>query len=112
MKRWILIFIAIAAVGGLIAWRLYSKNKDAQAQAQQRAARSKAPPPVTVAPVVARDIVHTYVGVGNVEAPFNVRLAPKITGRLDYLQVREGDAVRIGQVLARIDPSQIQAQIN
>ena len=112
MKRWILILVSIAAVGGLIGWRLYSKNEAAQIQAQGRQAAAKAPPPVTVVPVASRDIIQTFVGVGSTTAPFNVRVAPKISGRLDFLQVREGAPVKLGDVLARIDPSQILAQVS
>lgn len=112
MKRWIVILLSVAAAGSLIGWRLISKSKDSQMLAQGRAAQAKAAPPVTVAPVAARDIVHTFVGVGSVVAPFNIKIAPKVSGRLDYLQVREGAAVKQGEVIARIDPVQIQAQVS
>ena len=81
-------------------------------QAQGRLAAAKAAPPVTVAPVASRDIVHTFVGVGSVVAPINVKIAPKVSGRLDYLTVREGAAVTPKDVIARINPSQIVAQIS
>ena len=58
-----------------------------------------------------RDIVHTFEGVGSVEAPFNVKISSKVTGLLQYLQVREGDAVKAGDVIARIDPSAVQALV-
>lgn len=112
MKRWILIVAACAVVAGFITWRLFQKSSDAKAQAQARASAAKSPPPVTVAPVTARDIVQTYVGVGSASAPLNVKIAPKVSGRLDYLQLREGDSVKHGQVIAKIDPSQIEAQIS
>src|SRR5207244_9816728 len=56
--------------------------------------------------------VHTYEGVGNVESPADVRIGSKVTGRLVYLQAREGDRVARGQVLARIDSSQVMAAVN
>ena len=112
MKRWIVILLSVAAAGSLIGWRLISKSKDAQMLAQGREAQAKAAPPVTVAPVAARDIVHTFIGVGSVVAPFNIKIAPKVSGRLNYLQVREGAAVKQGEVIARIDPAQIMAQVS
>ena len=75
------------------------------------AARKNALPNVTIVPAVMRDIVQTYEAVGTIESPFNVKLAAKITGRIDYLQAREGDAVTQGQVLARVDPSEITALV-
>src|SRR5689334_18861448 len=112
MKRWILILLMFAVILGLVGWRLAAKTGEARMLADGRAAAAKAAPPVTVAPVVARDIVRTFTGVGTVEAPFSVKIAPKVSGRLDYLQVREGAEVKEGEVLARIDPSQIQAQLS
>jgi len=112
MKRILILLVSIAAVGGLVGWRLFTKAKDTQMQAQGRLAMAKSAPPVTVSPVELRDIVQTYVGVGTVVAPFNVKVAPKVSGRLDFLQVREGAPVKQGEVLARIDPSQIQAMVN
>jgi RND family efflux transporter MFP subunit len=112
MKRILFLLVSIAGVGALIGWRLYDKAKDTQMQAQGRLAAAKSAPPVTVAPAEIRDLVRTYVGVGTVVAPFNVKVAPKVSGRLDFLEVREGTPVKRGEVLARVDPSQIQAMVN
>ena len=49
-------------------------------------------------------------GSGTVEAR-NIRVGSKVGGRIDRVLVREGDRVTQGQVLARIDPSEIQAQV-
>src|SRR5207249_2604403 len=98
-------------LGALIGWRLHVKQIQVAAQNQQRAARSKAAPVVTVAVARLKDIVPTFETVGSVEAPLNVKIASKVTGRIDFLQVREGDRVTRGQVLARIDPSEIEAQV-
>jgi multidrug resistance efflux pump len=38
-------------------------------------------------------------------------LSPKVSGRLLFLQVREGDRVQAGQVLARIDPAEVEAEV-
>ena len=114
MKRtlkFITILIPILLLGGLIAWRLGAKKKETAQRNQAAAARKNAPANVTVVPASARDIVDTYEAVGNVESPFNVRLAAKLTGRVDYLQVREGAKVTQGEVLARIDPSEVAATV-
>src|SRR5437764_7697156 len=111
MKRWILVLVPLLLLGALIGWRLHEKTVAAATQNQMRAARMKAPPVVAVAAAQVRDIVPTFEAVGGVEAPFNVKIASKATGRIDYLQVREGDRVTQGEVLARVDPSEIQAQV-
>jgi len=111
MKRLLYIMIPAVLLGGLIAWRFQQKKTEKQQQDKASAARKTATPSVNVGVATIRDIVHTFEGVGSVEAPFNVKISSKVTGLLQYLQVREGDAVKVGEVIARIDPSQVQAQV-
>lgn len=40
-----------------------------------------------------------------------VQLSPRTSGRIEYLVVREGEPVKAGQVLARIDPTLAQAAV-
>src|SRR5581483_4172802 len=111
MKRFLYVLVPILALGLMIAWRLNVKKTEAAQQTKQREARMKAPPMVSVAPAQTRDIVQTFEAVGSVEAPFNVKIAPRLTGQIDFLQVREGDHVKKGQVLVRIDPSDLNSQV-
>ncbi|MDO1580487.1 HlyD family secretion protein [Rhizobium oryzicola] len=50
-----------------------------------------------------------YVGNGRVESD-QVDIAAKTAGRLSAVLVREGDMVQPGQVIARIDSSELEAQ--
>ncbi len=111
MRRWILVAAAIAALGGLIGWRIKQKNADAAEQTKTRQARMKSAPSVSVAKAAIKDIVQTFAAVGSAEAPLSVKIAPKVTGRIEYLEVHEGDPVRIGQVLVRLDPIELRAQL-
>src|SRR5207248_2857583 len=104
--------IPLVLLGGLIIWRLRVNARDKASQIQAASARKKAAPAVRVAPAVVRDIVHAFEGIGDVEAPADVKVGPKVTGRLIYLELREGAHVKMGQVLARLDPAEIQAAIN
>lgn len=69
------------------------------------------PAPVTVAEVARRDIAPAIQGVGTVEAKVVVLVAAKITGRLTSVAVDQGDAVRSGQLLARLDDLEHGAQV-
>jgi HlyD family secretion protein len=111
MRRWIYVLVPLLLLGALIGWRLRSKQQEVAAQSRVREARRKSPPVVSVAPVEVRDIVHTFEAIGSIDAPFYVRIASKTTGRIDFLQAREGDRVTQGEVLVRIDPSEIDAQV-
>ncbi|HLK57275.1 MAG TPA: efflux RND transporter periplasmic adaptor subunit [Chthonomonadaceae bacterium] len=114
MKRWIFLFVITIALGGIVIWRFIVKTADAAQQAKVRDARLKAPSLVDVTQATTREIVHTFVGVGTAEAPLNAKIAARITGRIEYLKLREGDGVHGGpnpDVLVRIDPTQLQAQV-
>jgi RND family efflux transporter MFP subunit len=112
MRQRLAYIIPAAILAALIVWRLGVNRSEKSAQVEAASARKKSVPNVQVATAQVRDILHLFQGVAEVEAPADVRIAPKITGRLDYLQVREGDSVTRGEVLARIDPSQAQAAVN
>lgn len=111
MKRWIVPLTFLVVLSSLICWRVGQKRADAAAQNEQRASRKSPSAPVAVAPVEIRDIFKMFEVTGSVEAPVNVKISPKVTGRIDFLNVREGDHVKRGQVLVKIDPSQVEAEV-
>ncbi len=94
-------------LGAAVTLRLHQKLSDVADSGEVSAmSRLNAPAVATTAPVLIRDISHTFEATGSVDAPLNVKIAPKITGRINFLQVHEGDPVRKGQVLVRIDATQ------
>lgn len=112
MKRAVLIIVPILLLGSLIVWRLAQKSAQSADQAKVREMRMNAPLLVSTATAELRDISQTFSATGTVESPQNVKIAAKITGRIEYLNVREGDRVRKGQVLVRIDPEQVEAEVH
>jgi RND family efflux transporter MFP subunit len=111
LRKWITVAAAVVALAALVAWRIDRKRAEMAVLTGGRAARGDAPVAVAVAPVVRRDIVQTFSSIGNIEAPLNTALAPKTTGRIEFLEVREGDRVRKGQVLVRLDDSELRANV-
>src|SRR3990172_6260362 len=69
------------------------------------------PVAVTVSQVAQRDIAPAIQGVGTVEAKVAVQVGSKITGRVVAVLVDQGDTVREGQVLARLDNAQQRAEV-
>lgn len=53
----------------------------------------------------------TLVAAGHVEAT-EVRVAPEVGGRVVALTVREGDRVRAGQEIARLDPTDVRLALD
>lgn len=112
MKRWTYVILPVLVLGSLIGWRIVQKKAADQAMASMREMRKNAPALVQTASATVRDVVHTFNATGTVESPQNVKIAPKVTGRVDYLTVREGDRVKKGQVLVRIDPREVEAAVH
>jgi len=110
LKRALFWLVPTLLVVGLVVWRFKSRGA-VEAQAAQQQQGKKKGATVAVTPAVARTIVQTIQSVGDVESPYKVEISPKTAGRIEYLNVREGDAVKIGDLLLRIDPSDLQGAV-
>lgn len=111
MKRLVLVLIPLIIIGGLIGWRVTQERAEAASQVTMREMRGKAPVAVEVMPVTRQNIDTSVAAVGTLEATEAVDLTPKIVGRVIYLQVRAGDRVVQGQVLVRIEASDMEATL-
>ena len=99
--RRVLFYCAVViAIGGTGAWYLH------QGPEPVRAARSSVPAaiPVTVATATKRDLPIYLPGLGSVQASFTVGIRPQVDGKLEAVLFTEGQQVKKGDVLARIDP--------
>ncbi len=67
--------------------------------------------PVKVTSAIRRDISDYLETNGSLEAENEVDIVARTAGPIVELNVEEGDPVRAGQVLARIDAAEIQAQL-
>lgn len=59
---------------------------------------------VSVEPVVKRTIVQTVSSNGKIQPETDVKISPYISGEVVELYVKEGDEVKKGELLAKIDP--------
>jgi HlyD family secretion protein len=62
--------------------------------------------------LTTRDLVATVTVSGNVRARRKVDISADVMGRVIELNVKEGEDVTQGQVLLRIDPSQLEAAVS
>ena len=106
-------FVGLAAVV-LAASALAAGCSGHSSSTGDSAAKAAAPPPtpVFVRPVKTGDIGQTIEVVGNLQTLFDVNLSPVTAGRLVNVFVREGDRVRAGEVVAQIDPTAAEAEVN
>lgn len=71
-----------------------------------------APINVTVAQVETRRIAPAMFGIGTVEARYTQKVGPTAAGRVTMVAVDVGDMVKAGQLLAQIDPIDLDQRID
>lgn len=111
MKRAFIWGAPLVLLLGLIFWRLTTEKAAAQEVAKQSETRRNAPQAADMATAGPAMIERVLDATGNAESPFKVDISPRTSGRIDYLVVREGDAVRKGDVLAQLNPSDLEGQL-
>jgi HlyD family secretion protein len=95
--RWILAVIILALVGLATAQGL----------------RPHPPPPVeaTTTTVKKQDVTRVVSAAGHLQARETVKVSSNVTGDLLSLSVKEGDHVKVGQVLGQIDKRLGESQV-
>jgi multidrug efflux system membrane fusion protein len=87
----------------------------ASAPQQRRGGRfapGEEPVPVLVAPAARADVPVYLDAVGTIKALNTVTVRPQVDGKLLSVNFKEGDDIKKGDVLAKIDPVIYQAQLN
>ena len=97
-RRKILALVGIVvAIGGLVAFSVFfRRDKGVE---------------VRLEPIHRRDLVATVSASGKIVPQRTVDISADITGRITRIAVREGEFVRRGDLLLRIDPSQYQSAV-
>ena len=100
----------ILVAAALFAWYRIRSNKAAeQVEANKTVAAANRAVPVSVAPVIAKTMPIYYTALGTVTAYNSVTIKSRVDGQLLSVNVREGQQVKQGQLLAVIDPRPYEA---
>jgi len=106
-KLWIAgLSAAVFAVSGTYLWREGIPSSVMKPAANTPPAR---PVPVTAGVVKDQDFAISRVGLGTVQA-YTVKV--RVDGEVQKIAFREGQDVRVGDVMAQIDPRPYQAQLH
>ena len=109
-RRWI-VGLVLLAVLAAVGWRLSVARKSAvaaSAPSTKVEAIELAATDVTVASV--QPLNQGLALAGSLKAAQSVVVKARVPGELQGLQLREGDTVKTGQVLARIEPTEVLAR--
>jgi len=111
-RRWIAVGVLIACgAAALVLWPHRASVAQSQ-KADPKAGAGKAPAvPVRVAKAVVQDQPLTISAVGQVQAARQAVVRARIEGLLTEVNFSEGQPVKQGQVLARLDDRSLQAQV-
>jgi multidrug efflux system membrane fusion protein len=104
--------IGCVIVAGVVLW---VEGPWQPQQRQQQSGRSRGgdgPVPVLAAPASVADVPVYLDGVGTIRALNTVTVRSQVDGKLMKISFREGQDVARGYVLAEIDPTTYQAQLD
>lgn len=122
LVKWVIGLVLVAAIGA-VTWSLVGPKGDSQPGAQRTAAKggfkgkgrgrgAGDAVPVLVAPAQVADVPVYLEGLGTARALNTVTVQPMVDGRLISVDFREGQQVKRGDLLAVIDPTSYQAQLD
>lgn len=100
------LLVAVAA-GGLAAYFA----SDSRAKEQRKGQKGPPAVPVSVAPVEQQTVPMRLRAIGNVEAFATVSVKARVDGQIVAVNFREGEAVKKGDVLFRIDARPYEAAL-
>lgn len=106
MKKVLWLIAIIAAGAGAAYWIMYAKEGT-----PAKAGRVPPPVPVTLAQATTRDMPLMLEIVGRAEAYASVPLKSRVDGQVAAVSFTEGQHVREGEVLVRLDPADFNARL-
>jgi HlyD family secretion protein len=98
MKKLVVAVLVLGVIGGGGYW-------------YYRYSKKQTPPAVTTAPVTRGDVVETVGATGTLQAVTTVQVGSQVSGTIQSLNADFNSLVKKGQVIARLDPSLFQTQI-
>jgi multidrug efflux system membrane fusion protein len=105
---WMAALFAVVALAGLGYWS-WSDGSSASRNAKKSGPGTV---PVSIATASRQDVPIYLTGLGTVQALFTVAIHAQVDGKLQSVFFKEGQRVKKGDVLAKIDPRLYQAALD
>lgn len=112
-KTLIVIGVAVVAAGGLLYYTRGGNAAGPAGAAPGGGGRGMVRPPMPVefAAVERGAMAEQILVVGNLIGAATVEVVPRVNGRLQGVEVKLGDPVRRGQIIARVEDSELKEQV-
>lgn len=113
--KWVIALVVVAAIGVSVMRALQARKVQQETVAAATAANAKAQ---SVLELAATDVVKAQVNElsmglpisGSLKAANSAFIKARVAGELQGLTVREGDSVKAGQIIARVDVTEYAAR--
>ncbi|MDX1931023.1 MAG: efflux RND transporter periplasmic adaptor subunit [Capsulimonadales bacterium] len=103
--------LLLGGIGGILWYLPRAGNAREEKHPPAVSAEASETIPVTTAVAAERDFPRWHEATGTVRPQFESLLAAKVMGRVEEVTVREGDRIRRGQTLVRLDARDSDASI-
>jgi multidrug efflux system membrane fusion protein len=102
-----MVAVSAVAIGGAAGWYLLQTSGPVRAAKPPAAAAV----PVSIATAARQDVPIYLGGLGTVQASYTIGIHSQVDGKLIEVAFTEGQHVKAGEVLAKIDPRLYQAAL-
>ena len=112
--KWLLVLLVLGAVATAIGLALSARKAQQEAMAVATAANQNVSVELAASDVVKAQMLDITQGLavsGSLRAVNSAVIKARVAGELQGLSVREGDFVKAGQIIARIDASELQSRL-
>jgi RND family efflux transporter MFP subunit len=111
--KWLIAAIVLLALGGVVAKKLQARKleRSAAAASSSKAAQAFDLSPADVVVASPQELVRTLSVSGGLKAVNSSFIKAKVAAEVKTLTVREGDTVKVGQVIGQLDTAELELRL-
>ncbi len=107
----IIAIVLVVALTGFVTFRLVANKQEINQRAEEASQKIELIVPVRVAEVKPVTLNQTALHTGEFEGWEETSLIAEAQGTIRYIKVEEGDAVKKGDIIAKVDATSVNSQL-